>query len=150
LIRIQRPPAVHISDLVALYALLTTKILQNEPIPSGEKGHYFAFTHRAPFWALMDRIATALHTRGLIPSTEVKTWESYDVAAKSLNLPRAYVQAMCCSSGDQVPVNGYELGWKPEWNEERFLANVDTEVQAALDLDTVKTSPYDLLFDAEK
>jgi len=150
LIPTQRPPAVHISDLISLYALLTTKILQKSPIPSGEKGHYFAFNHRAPAWALMDRIATALYSRGLVSTSDVKTWPSYKVAAKDLHLPETYIQAMCCSTGDLEPVNAYELGWQPEWSEERYLASIDDEVQAALDLDTGKASRYDLLLAAEE
>ncbi|KAE9369113.1 hypothetical protein N431DRAFT_469047 [Stipitochalara longipes BDJ] len=59
------PPAVHISDLVALYTLLVQKILQKEPIPSGEKGYYFAIAHRAPWWDVLERLAEALHARGL-------------------------------------------------------------------------------------
>jgi hypothetical protein len=42
-----------------------------------------------------------------------------------------------------VPVNVFKLGWKPEWDEERFLKNIDAEVQDALELDHYKPSAYD-------
>ncbi|KAF2181555.1 NAD(P)-binding protein [Zopfia rhizophila CBS 207.26] len=145
-----RPPAVHISDLVSLYALLTTKILQKEPMPSGEQGHYFGFNHRSPYWAVMDRIATSLHARGLVADASVKTWPSYKMAAEAMSLPELYIRAMCTSTGDLVPVNAYKIGWQPEWTEERYLADIDAEVQAALDLDMIKSSRYDTLLSAEK
>jgi hypothetical protein len=141
---------VHISDLVSLYALLTTKMLQKKSIPSGSHGYYFAFTHRSPYWAVMDRIAVALHARGLIPDASVKTWPSYKMAAEAMQLPELYLSGMCMSAGDPVPVNPYKIGWQPEWTEERFLELIDAEVQAALDFDTVKTSRYETLLSAEK
>jgi hypothetical protein len=141
---------VHISDLVALYALITTKVLQGEEIPSGERGNYFGFNHRSPTWAVMDRIAVSLHSRGLVPDASVKTWPSYKMAAEAMQLPELYIKPMSISTGDLVPVNGYKIGWKPEWTEERFLESIDDLVQAALDLDTVKTSRYDVLMAAEK
>lgn len=53
-------------------------------------------------------------------------------------------------SGDLVPVNAYRLGWKPKWDEEQFLASIDDEVQAVLELDTVKATIFDLLTSADK
>jgi hypothetical protein len=49
------------------------------------------------------------------------------------------------NSGDMVPVNAPRLGWQPKWNEERFLENIDAEVQSVLDFDTVPASVYDSL-----
>jgi hypothetical protein len=134
---------------VSFYAILTAKFLQNEPIPNGEKGRYFAFNHRCPYPQMLAGIAAALYSRGLVDTSEVKIWPSDEIAAKSLCLPVTHIHAMCASSGELVPVNGFELGWQPEWNEQRFVAIIDDEVQAALDLDTVKTSRYDSLIAAE-
>jgi hypothetical protein len=143
-------PTVHISDLVALYALVVTKVLQKELIPSGRQGHYFGFAHRSPTHALMDRIATALYTRGLVTDTGVTTWPNYSVAADASALPELYIKSMCMSTGDLVPVNPYTIDWKPEWDEKRYLAGIDDEVQAALHLDTVPVSRYDTLLAAEE
>jgi hypothetical protein len=139
---------VHISDLVALYALIVTKILQEEPIPSGPTGTYFGFAHRSPSYALMERIAVALHVRGLVTDASVKTWPSYKAAAEALALPELYIKPMCMSSGDLISVNPYSIGWQPEWDEKRYLAEIDAEVQAALDLNTVKSSRYERLMSA--
>jgi hypothetical protein len=147
---LQVMPTVHVSDLVALYTLIVTKIVQKELIPSGRQGYYFAFAHRSPTHALMDRIATALYKRGLVIDTSVKTWPNYTLAAEALALPELYIKAMCMSTGDLIPVNPYKIGWKPEWDEKRCLASIDDQVQAALDLDTVKASRYDTLLTSEK
>ena len=33
-----------------------------------------------------------------------------------------------------------KLGWKPAWNKERFLQNIDDEVKAVLELGQAKSS----------
>ncbi|KAI4863797.1 NAD(P)-binding protein [Hypoxylon rubiginosum] len=137
------PPAVHISDLVAFYALLIEKILQKENIPKGEDGYYFVIAHRAPWWAIMQRLAEALYARGLVDEPKTQIWPSYDVAAESLGFPRVYMKAIGTSSGQLVAVNAYRLGWQPKWDEERFLDSMDDEVQSVLELDTVKPSLFD-------
>ena len=87
-------PAVHVSDLAALYALLIEKILQKEPIPVDEKGYYFAFAHRAPLWDVMQRIANALYSRGIVAEPKVQVWPSDDMAAEYLGFPRPFVRDM--------------------------------------------------------
>ncbi|KAI0881295.1 NAD(P)-binding protein [Annulohypoxylon maeteangense] len=139
------PPALHISDLVTIYALIVEKILQKEPIPSGEEGYYFAAVHRAPWWEIMQLLADGLYARGLVKEPKVQVWPSYDEAADQLGLPRLYVRAIGTSSGDLVPVHPYQLGWKPQWDQKRFLESMDDEIQAVLDLDTVKPTLFDSL-----
>jgi len=80
--------------LTALYALLVTKILQKEPIPSGEMGYYFAMVHRAPWWEVMQRLAEALYARGLVAEPTVQIWPSDEMAAEYLGFPPLYVRAM--------------------------------------------------------
>lgn len=82
------------SDISQLYAILTEKILQQESIPSGEKGYYFAIAHRFSWWELMGRLAQCLHQRGLVDSPHIQTWPSYELAADSLGWPREYVRNM--------------------------------------------------------
>ncbi|KPM41084.1 hypothetical protein AK830_g5461 [Neonectria ditissima] len=139
------PHAVHISDLTALYALLLEKVLQDEPIPSGENGYYFAEAHRSPTWKLMAELAKGLHSRGLVDTPEVHVWPSHDAGADGLGFPRRFIRAMAMSSGEMVPVNAYKLGWKPKWDEEKFLGSIDDEIQAVQELDTVKMSIFDSL-----
>ncbi|KAI0149688.1 NAD(P)-binding protein [Hypoxylon sp. NC0597] len=137
------PPAVHISDLTAFYALLVEKILNNEPVPSGEKGYYFAFAHREPWWEVMQRLADALYARGLVAEPKVQVWPSYEMAAEVLGFPRQHIRAIGTSSGQLIPVNAYRLGWQPKWDQEKFLESMDDEVQAVLELDTVKPTLFD-------
>ncbi|KAJ0346032.1 hypothetical protein COL154_003046 [Colletotrichum chrysophilum] len=82
------------ADLVELYRLLTENILLGKPIPSGREGYYFATVHRVPWWDVMDRIAVAMHARGLVDEPTTKVWPSYDVAADTLGFPRLYIRAM--------------------------------------------------------
>lgn len=85
---------MHISDLVALYALLTEKILQKDSIPCGEKGYYFAMAHKTHWWDVMQRLAEALHARGLVVQPKAEVWPSDEMAADYLGFPRPYVRAM--------------------------------------------------------
>lgn len=89
---------MHVSDLTALYVLLLEKILQSEPVPTGESGYYFAMAHRSPWWKVMDGLAKSLHSRGLVKEPEAKVWSSYDVAADTLGFPRLYIRAIGMST----------------------------------------------------
>ncbi|KAI1459922.1 NAD(P)-binding protein [Annulohypoxylon moriforme] len=139
------PPALHISDLTALYALIVEKILQKEPVPNGENGYYFAATHKAPWWEIMQRLADGLYARGLVTEPKVQVWPSYNVAAEQLGFPRQYVRAIGTSSGDIVPVKGKQLGWKPQWTQQMFLESMDDEIRDVLELDTIKPTLFDSL-----
>lgn len=70
------------------------KILQNEDIPSGKDGYYFAMAHRAPWWAYMQAIAQSLHARGLVADPELEIWPSDEAAAKALQFPAQFIRAM--------------------------------------------------------
>lgn len=94
----KKPPAAHISDLVALYALLLEKCLLKEPIPTGEHGYYFAMAHRAPWWEVMHRLSKGLYARGLVSESDVHTWPSDEMAAEYLQLPAVYIRPMGTST----------------------------------------------------
>lgn len=49
-----------------------------------------------------------------------------------------------------VAVNAYKIGWKPKWDEKRFLECMDDEVVAVLELDTVKASVFNTLLANDK
>ncbi|WQF88868.1 Putative NAD-dependent epimerase/dehydratase, NAD(P)-binding domain superfamily [Colletotrichum destructivum] len=137
------PAAAHVTDLAALYVLLIEKILQGDPIPSDEVGIYFGVAYTMSWWKVMSAIARALHSRGLVKDLEPQFWPSYDTAADELGWPRAYIRGMGASSPQLIPRNADKIGWKPEWDESRFMESIDDEVQDALDLDTGTTSLYD-------
>lgn len=52
-------------------------------------------------------------------------------------------------SGQVVAVNAYSIGWRPKWDEKRFLENMDDEVQSVQELDTVQNSVFDNLLAEE-
>ncbi|KAM6511444.1 hypothetical protein FALCPG4_016447 [Fusarium falciforme] len=139
------PAAVHISDLTSLYLLLLEKILRQEPVPSGENGYYFALAHRSPWWKVMNGLAKGLYSRRLVTEPEVQVWPSYDEAADTMGFPRLYMRAIGTSSGHLIPENALKLGWKPKWDERRFLDSLDDEIEAVQQLDTVKMSLFDSL-----
>ena len=52
---------------------------------------------------------------------------------------------MCYVSGDLIAINAYKLGWKPQWDEQRFLDGIGQEVEDALEFDTGGTSLYNVI-----
>jgi hypothetical protein len=85
---------VHISDLVAFYALLAEKVLLKERIPSGETGYYFPIVHKTHWWSVMERLAESLQTRGFVDRPEPEIWPSDDMAADYLGFPRTFIRAI--------------------------------------------------------
>ncbi|KAI0164988.1 hypothetical protein GGR57DRAFT_220357 [Xylariaceae sp. FL1272] len=127
--------AIHVNDLTQYYISLVAKILQGEKLPSGEHGYYFPIAHTISWWKTADRIAEVLHARGLATQSKACLWSSEDAASESLQLPRAFVRLMYTCVVDVDYDNGYPLGWKPVWNEEKFYDNLANEVDATLKYD---------------
>lgn len=44
-----------------------------------------------------------------------------------------------------MPVNAYQLGWTPKWDEQRFLESLGDEVQAVLELPAIEATVFDIL-----
>jgi hypothetical protein len=108
----------------------------------------------------MNALAENLYARGLVKEPTVQIWPSDEMAAEYLGYPTAYVRVMGTSSlsdpamphchiidkfprGELIPVNSYQLGWQPSWNEEKFFEHIDDEIKAVLELDTVKATLFD-------
>ena len=160
---------MHISDLTALYGRIVRKILQQEALPSGEEGYYFALAHDLYSWEVLDHLAVALHARGLVSEPKTEIWPSDEAAAKSLGVPVQFLQTLwnsgyvlssvsikCPSMSDLnareniTAKRPSEIGWKPEWSKDRFLQNIDEEIQAVLEEGQAKSSLIDSLFQAAK
>ncbi|MCJ1385555.1 hypothetical protein MMC17_008678 [Xylographa soralifera] len=141
---------VHISDLTALYGRIIEKILQKTAPPSGAEGYYFALAHDLIWWEVLDRLAIALHTRNLVTDSKALFWPNDEAAAESLGVPVRFVQVLWNSGENIISENTYRLGWKPVWNKDRFLQNIDEEIQAVLDLGKAKSSLIDSLFEAAR
>lgn len=84
--------------MTELYALIVENILQQHPIPSGDKGYYFAIAHRIPWWITMDSLAAHLYRRGLVAESTARIWPTYEMAADCLGFPTKYVRAMVAST----------------------------------------------------
>ena len=139
-------PAVHISDLTALYALLVSKIVAGNVLPHNQRGYFFAFVHRARWHETMHRLAQALRQRGLIDTPEVGVWPSYEEAAEHLGWPPQHARAMATNEGQLVAVQAYEqLGWQPKWTEQMYLDSMDEEIDGVLEHDKYEPTLYKAL-----
>lgn len=89
--------------MTALYGLIIEKILQKEPIDNGEKGYYFALAHNLQWREVLDRLAAALHARGLVADPKAQVWPSDEVAAESLGVPVGFLQVLWNSGSVFLP-----------------------------------------------
>lgn len=85
---------MHISDLTALYGRIVEKVLRGETLPSGEKGYYFALAHDVFLGEVLDHLALALKSRGLITDSDTRVYPNDQAAAESLGVPEQFVQAL--------------------------------------------------------
>jgi hypothetical protein len=149
--------------MTAFYERILEKIIQKEPLDSGKSGYYFALAHSVKWWELLDHLAAALKARGLINDTTIDVWPSDEAAAEAINVPAAFVQALwnsgyvssCDSvwgmhansqcSENMITNNERRLGWKPQWDKERFLKNIDLEIDAVVEEGKAKSSLMDVL-----
>ena len=43
-------------------------------------------------------------------------------------------------SEDIIPERAFSIGWKPTWNNDRFLQNINDEIEAVIQLGSAKSS----------
>ncbi|KAE9381141.1 NAD(P)-binding protein [Stipitochalara longipes BDJ] len=123
---------IHILDLTTLYFLLVQATLSPDsksPVPSGEKGYYFA-SHGAQSWeSIGEKIGEVGKKIGAFESSEVG----------SMNLGEAKEEFGYSSERDAEGVVGSSarisadrakevLGWKPERGESEFLEEIEDVV----------------------
>ncbi|KAL9110600.1 MAG: hypothetical protein Q9227_004958 [Pyrenula ochraceoflavens] len=90
----QKVAAVHISDLTGLYGHIVEKVFENEAIPNGTEGYYFAMAHDIRWWEVLDRLAVVLDARGLVTDSKTQFWNSDEAAAEALGVPVPYLQPL--------------------------------------------------------
>lgn len=129
----------HISDLTALFGIIVDKIRQGEDIPHGEEGYYLTVGHYWHWHEVLSCLASALKSRNLVDTAEVGTWQSDQEAADMLRVPVQFVQQLWNPILDIVASRPQSIGWRPEWDEKRFLDNIGDEVDAVLEEGTAKS-----------
>ncbi|OQD60496.1 hypothetical protein PENPOL_c023G10563 [Penicillium polonicum] len=139
--------SVHISDLTALYGRIIENILQGEPLPTGREGYYFALAHYLHLGEVLDHLAIQLKARGLITDSKTKVYLNDEAAASSLGIPVPFVRPLWNSGDNIIAEIPHKIGWRPMWNKERFLQNIDDEIQAVVEHGKAKSSLIDSLFE---
>ncbi|KAJ5195726.1 hypothetical protein N7449_006205 [Penicillium cf. viridicatum] len=138
--------SVHISDLTALYGRIIENILQGEPLPTGREGYYFALAHYLHLGEVLDHLAIQLKARDLITDSKTKIYLNDEAAASSLGIPVPFVRPLWNSGDNIIAEIPHRIGWRPMWNKERFLQNIDDEIQAVVEHGKAKSSLIDSLF----
>ncbi|KAH7177013.1 hypothetical protein EDB81DRAFT_875796 [Dactylonectria macrodidyma] len=129
-------PGIHVVDLARFYISLAISIVQRKALPSGRDGYFFTSAHKVSWPKTLDRLAAVLYARDLVSQPNVKAWPSEELACKSLGLPPQYVQLGWNSSSICISERCQLFDWMPRWDEQRFLKDMDDEVQAVLEAST--------------
>lgn len=88
---------IHVTDLANLYELLIGKILDGEPVPSGERGIYFTVSGEHQWKDIASGIAIVGHALGVLPSADIKSISLEDAAAKWMGGNSAYTETVFAS-----------------------------------------------------
>ncbi|CAI7569276.1 unnamed protein product [Penicillium discolor] len=139
--------SVHISDLTSLYGRIIENILQGKPLPTGREGYYFALAHYLQLGEVLDHLAIQLKARDLITDSKTKIYLNDEAAASSLGIPVPFVRPLWNSGDNIIAEIPHRIGWRPMWNKERFLQNIDDEIQAVVEHGKAKSSLIDSLFE---
>ncbi|KAJ5686910.1 hypothetical protein N7536_009529 [Penicillium majusculum] len=139
--------SVHISDLTSLYGRIIENILQGKPLPTGREGYYFALAHYLHLGEVLDHLAIQLKARDLITDSKTKIYLNDEAAASSLGIPVPFVRPLWNSGDNIIAEIPHRIGWRPMWNKERFLQNLDDEIQAVVEHGKAKSSLIDSLFE---
>ncbi|KAL4863036.1 hypothetical protein BDV12DRAFT_202464 [Aspergillus spectabilis] len=132
-------PAVHVVDLAEYYSSLIQSIVEHRSIPSGKNGYYLVSSHTFNWHDLLSALAQDLFARNLVSSANVALWPSEGIKTKSLGIPSPYSDIAWNSNASVLVDRHNELGWQPQWDYERFLRDIDKEVDAVLEAgDNVK------------
>ncbi|KAL4874967.1 hypothetical protein BJY04DRAFT_233130 [Aspergillus karnatakaensis] len=140
--------AVHISDLTALYDRIVEKVLLGEALPYNKEGYYFALAHDLFLGDVLEHLALALKSRGLVTDGKTRLYPSDQVAAESLGVPEQFVQTLWNSGDNIVAELPFSIGWRPTWSKERFFGKINEEIDAGLELGKAKSSLIAPLFRA--
>ncbi|CRG88020.1 hypothetical protein PISL3812_05045 [Talaromyces islandicus] len=138
-------PLAHISDISIFFVHLIEAILQGDNLPTGENGYFFLVSYMIPWWTILERLAARLYARGLVNSPELDVWPSDEVLAEAVGVPVKFAYSMWNPSPRVSCENRDIVGWHPKWDKERFLNNLDDEINDFLELGLPKSSLLDSL-----
>ncbi|CAG9950270.1 unnamed protein product [Clonostachys rosea f. rosea IK726] len=137
--------AIHVTDLARFYTSIIRSIVHGNAPVGGLDGYFFASAHKLPWWDLLHCLASRLHAKGLVSTTDVNIWPNGDLAAKSFGMPLEYVKIGWNSNSITLCQKGDLIGWKPIWNYAMLLEHMDDEVEkvqeAGLSAKMIKLPP---------
>ncbi|PSN71717.1 NAD(P)-binding protein [Corynespora cassiicola Philippines] len=123
----------HISDVVSLCARIIQNIRQGNALAHGEQGFYLAMEPFVYWHDVHERLAAALHARGLVGSPEVKTWRSYDEASEKMGFPPEFVQMLWDGTCTMAPSRSQAIGWRPTRDGSYFMESIEDDIDAVLE-----------------
>ncbi|SCV58123.1 uncharacterized protein FFB14_15461 [Fusarium fujikuroi] len=89
-----------------------------------------------------------MKARGLVSSYKPEVYPSDEFAADAMDVPVEFLEVLYKSGGHFTATRPQSVGWKLQWDSERFLKNLDGEIEDVLELGKAKSSLIGTLFAA--
>jgi nucleoside-diphosphate-sugar epimerase len=124
--------AVHIADLVTLYEVILSKVLEGTPIPSGKKGIYFSETGDYTWRSMAEGLAAELHRQGVLKTAEVKDVSLKEGAELWSGGNMQLGELGFASNSRSRAELSRELGWKPVRTRGDFRESFREEVEVVV------------------
>jgi len=123
---------VHLCTVADMYIVLFDRIRADpEGTPNGREGYYFCVNGEHYMYDVCKKIAEALVQRGIGRSPEPTTFAAAE-------LDRYYGFKYIGSNCRCKPGRALSIGWRPKQLTSDFLASIDAEVDALIELGAEK------------
>ncbi|GAW17974.1 hypothetical protein ANO14919_074430 [Xylariales sp. No.14919] len=105
------------------------KILDGEPIPSGERGIYFTVPGKHRWKDIASGIASVGHALGVLPSADIKFASLEDAAAKWIGGISVFTETVFASNARTKSDLAEELGWVHKSDDSALKIAIEADVK---------------------
>ncbi|KAF5529019.1 NAD dependent epimerase dehydratase family [Fusarium mexicanum] len=122
----------HIEDIAALYTLILAKIVEDEDVPFGKEGFFFANHGKQSWFDIAKEIARVGHQHGRL-AAEPESVGLKEVSKAWFDGDEHLTELGLCSRSQTRGDRSRELGWEPVKDDSEWIVTVTEEFDAALE-----------------
>ncbi|CAG8296573.1 unnamed protein product [Penicillium salamii] len=123
---------IHIEDLASLYEVLIARILQGDPVASGEQGIYFTMSGEHAWRDIVAGIAREGYALGVFEDDTVKSISLQEAGNKWMGGNVAFAELVFCSNARTQSDLAREYGWTPKCGDDHVQTTIAEEFECAL------------------
>ncbi|KAF2472445.1 NAD dependent epimerase/dehydratase family protein [Lindgomyces ingoldianus] len=127
---------ISITDLISLYEILLTRIIEGKPVPSGPSGILFSESGRHTWRQLMQMVADAGVKVGKLQKAEVRSFELQKAADLwGLGAMPAFAELGLASNSKTRAEVARSWGWRPKDRDEEFRKGIEADWRKVVEKD---------------